>query len=113
APSAASTSTQPSESWPRAAWIPQTIAAVSLGRIGNTASPRQMPNSSGYVHAEAVSRSISPLRIASTLTRTLPQRSRPTEARTEREQPEDDGPDHDRQPADVRLRLEDVRQQRR
>src|SRR5207249_3672931 len=34
-------------------------------------SPRQIPNSSGYVHADPVSRSISPFRIASTAQRSF------------------------------------------
>ena len=46
------------ESCPRAAWIPQTIRAVSLGKAGKTASPRQMANRMTYVQSEPVRKSI-------------------------------------------------------
>jgi hypothetical protein len=45
--------------------MPHTITAVSLGNAGKTASPMQIPRSSGYVQNEPVRRSISWLRNAS------------------------------------------------
>jgi hypothetical protein len=50
--------TSGSDRWPRAAWIPHTITAVSLGSAGKTASPRQIPNRIRYVQGDPVRVSI-------------------------------------------------------
>src|SRR2546425_11925772 len=60
APAAAHAITHSSDSCPRAAWMPQTITAVSLGNAGMSASPAQIPSSNGYVQSHPVSRSIRP-----------------------------------------------------
>jgi hypothetical protein len=58
APAAPIAITSSSERFPRAAWIPHTISAVSLGSSGKTASPRQIPNRIRYVQFDPVRTSI-------------------------------------------------------